>query len=121
MKRIILLAALSLGIATSSNAQNKTAVNNSPKAMSTIEATAKQETDKLDKIVSLTPQQRANILEINTSLAKRLEILNSSNSQNKEEMTKQLEKNRIEMYSQQLTVDQQVKYKHYLSDNHLVK
>jgi hypothetical protein len=117
MKKFALIFTLFIGVAVVTQGQDqkvKVKVKGSPTTRSeagNYDAVANAETDKLDKIVILTPDQRAAINSINVSLARRAEIINANNPANKAELLTQLENARTNMYMQKLTDEQKLKYK----------
>jgi hypothetical protein len=123
MKKIALVFTLFMGVVFSSQAQDQKVkvdakdqtvkVKTSGTKTETIsyEAVADKETEKLDKIVKLTPEQRTAINSINLSLARRQEIVNTNSAPNKQELLQQLENARMNMYLQKLTDEQAAKYK----------
>jgi hypothetical protein len=119
MKKIALLAILSIAAFTTVQAQSK---SNSAKATAAaaaatetpIEQSAKAETDKLDKLVRLTAEQKAKISDINLSLARRESIVTSNKNNTAEENQRaisEIRNARINAYMQSLTPDQGAKYK----------
>lgn len=114
MKRIILLAALFTGIITAANAQDKKISETSQQEASSLNAIAKQETDKLDKIVSLSADQRVAIQRVNLSLAHRMQTVKANSPQAEQDrVSKELDNVRTNLYLQHLTAEQQAKYKSY--------
>lgn len=110
MRKIAFALALLFGIINGAQAQNKSAAVSTDKPLS-IEAVAQHETDKLDKVVRLTPEQKRQIQDLNLSLAKRVELVESSKIENKEVVMRQIEDNRVKMYLQVLTDNQAALYK----------
>jgi hypothetical protein len=122
MKKIALVFTLFLGAVFSSQAQDqKVKVDakdqtvkvktSAGKETISYEDVANRETEKLDKLVKLTADQRTAINSINLSLARRYEIVNANNADNKQELLQQLENARTNMYMQKLTDEQAAKYK----------
>lgn len=104
MRKLALLLTLFIGAATVTQAQDRS------KDASPYAAAANAETEKLDKIVQLTEAQKEQIYKINVSLAERTAILASSDSPDKESLTKEVETYRARMYKQTLTPEQAKKY-----------
>ena len=118
MKKLALSITLFLGMYTSVNAQNQGTTSSSVSVPITMkveaqqhESLAKQQTEAIDKIVGLSDDQKAKIYDLNLSLAKRTEIVQNGDQQNKDALLKEIDANRINMVFQQLTNEQAAKYK----------
>ena len=115
MKKLVLVFTLFIGAVSFAQAQDKKTTTTTTSTTRTetrsYEAVAARETDKLDKIVKLTPDQKTAINSINLSLARRAEMVNANGGENKQELLTQLENARVNMYMQKLTDEQAAKFK----------
>lgn len=118
MKKLALSITLFLGMYTSVNAQNQGTTSSSVSVPITMkveaqqhESLAKQQTEAIDKIVGLSDDQKAKIYDLNLSLAKRTEMVQNGDQQDKDALLKEIDANRINMVFQQLTNEQAAKYK----------
>jgi hypothetical protein len=113
MKKIAFIFILALASATSVQAQNQQETK--PEVVkageNSIEAKAKLETDKLDKIVKLNDDQRRAVLEISKKLAMKEQELEKAAPDAKDRYLKEIEIARVNMYSAQLTEAQRALYK----------
>ena len=98
---------LLIGAAGSVQAQPSAATQGDKSELTVI---ATKETDKLDRLVKLTPEQRTKIYNINLSLAQRTTILEKSDNADKSTLERELETYREEMYHQTLTPEQAATY-----------
>ena len=116
MKKLVLVFTLFIAAGISAQAQEMKVKTDGQKVkikgeVGNYEAVANRETEKLDKLVNLTAEQKTAINSINLSLARRSEIVNANNADNKQELLQQLENARTNMYMQKLTDEQAAKYK----------
>jgi len=115
MKKLALVLTLFVGAATVASAQDAKPVPSfaQPKneAEKPVMAKAQAETDEMVKTLKLDDKQALTILEINTSMERRLASIQNSDASDKKEQIERVEKARMDYYAKYLTPKQFDTYK----------
>ena len=116
MKKLSLVLALFMAALGTVNAQDNKSASaaanaTAKKEVKATEATARRQTDELDRLVGLTDSQKESVYNMNLTLAHRAEIINNGGSADKAKVLKEIETFRETTIMQQLNDEQRAKYK----------